>query len=76
MARILKLQHWKPEFDYNDAAFFARRATLPRTSSSSRGRRRPTAALRSHYRYGGYMSAFDDASHPWIAASCDSWKIA
>jgi GMP synthase-like glutamine amidotransferase len=68
MARILKLQHWKPEFDYNDAAFFARRGDSTENLLLFAGQKAPDPRLYDLIIvYGGYMSAFDDASHPWIA---------
>jgi len=59
MARILKLQHWKPEFDYNDAAFFLQKGRLyPRTSSSSRAEGARPRLYDLIIVYGGYMKRF------------------
>jgi GMP synthase (glutamine-hydrolysing) len=68
MARILKLQHWKPEFEYNDSPYFARRGDGTKNLLLFAGEEAPDP--RDYdlvIVYGGYMSAFDDRGHPWIA---------
>ncbi len=68
MARILKVQHWKPEFDYNDADYFARRGDSTEDLLLFAGEKAPDPrAYDLIIDYGGYMSAYDDAGHPWIA---------
>jgi GMP synthase-like glutamine amidotransferase len=68
MARILKVQHWKPEFEYNDSAFFTARGDETRNLLLFAGERAPDPRLFDLVIvYGGYMSAYDDSGHPWIA---------
>ena len=68
MARILKVQHWQPEFAYNDEAFFESRGDLTEHLLMFAGQEAPDPrAYDLAIVYGGYMSAFDDAGHPWIA---------
>jgi GMP synthase-like glutamine amidotransferase len=68
MARILKIQHWKPEFEYNDSAFLADRGDLSENLLLFAGERAPEPRLYDLVIvYGGYMSAYDDRGHPWIA---------
>jgi GMP synthase-like glutamine amidotransferase len=67
MARILKVQHWMPEFEYNDSAFFSLRGDLSQDLLLFAGERAPDPRLFDLVIvYGGYMSAYDDARHPWI----------
>jgi GMP synthase-like glutamine amidotransferase len=65
--RILQVQHWKPEFEYDCAAFFDRRGDrvedlLYFAGEPAPDPRRYDAVIV----YGGYMSAYDDAASPWI----------
>ena len=67
MARVLKVQHWKPDFEYNDAPFFARRGDRTENLQLFVGQKAPDPkAYDLVIVYGGYMSAFDDAGNPWI----------
>jgi GMP synthase (glutamine-hydrolysing) len=67
MARILKVQHWKPEFDYNDTSFFKGRGDKTEDLLLFAGEKAPDPRLYDLVIvYGGYMSAFDDAGNPWI----------
>jgi GMP synthase-like glutamine amidotransferase len=68
MARILKVQHWKPEFGYNDEGFFLRRGDLTDNLLLFAGEKPPDPRLYDlAIVYGGYMSAYDEAGNPWIA---------
>ena len=68
MARILKVQHWKPDFEYNDSPFFARRGDRTEDLQIFAGQKAPDPkAYDLVIVYGGYMSAYDDTNHPWIA---------
>jgi len=68
MARILKVQHWQPRFDYNDAAFFAARGDETQDLLLFDGEKVPDPGrFDLVIVYGGYMSAYDDREHPWIA---------
>jgi GMP synthase-like glutamine amidotransferase len=69
MARVLKVSHWRPEFDYNDAAFFAGRGDRVDQLLLFAGERAPDPRRYDLVIvYGGYMSAYDDSGHPWIPA--------
>ena len=68
MARILKVQHWQPEFQYNDEDFFAQRGDRVDHLLLFAGEAAPDPRLYDlAIVYGGYMSAFDDAGQPWLA---------
>jgi GMP synthase-like glutamine amidotransferase len=68
MARILKVQHWKPTFAYNDSAYFARRGDSTEDLLLFDGEAAPDPRRYDLVIvYGGYMSAYDDAGQPWIA---------
>jgi GMP synthase-like glutamine amidotransferase len=68
MARILRVQHWKPEFDYNDASFFTGNGDKTEDLLLFAGEKAPDSRLYDLViAYGGYMSAFDDSANPWIA---------
>lgn len=68
MARILRIQHWKPEFEYNDASFFADRGDETSDLLLFAGEKAPDPkSYDLVIVYGGYMSAFDDAANPWLA---------
>jgi GMP synthase-like glutamine amidotransferase len=57
-----------PEFEYNDGPYFARRGDRTENLLLFAGERAPDP--RDYdlvIVYGGYMSAFDDGRHPWIA---------
>lgn len=65
--RVLQVQHWEPKFEYDSAAFFARRKDevedlLLFAGAAAPDPRRYDAVIV----YGGYMSAYDDAGNPWI----------
>ena len=67
MARVLKVQHWKPDFEYNDAPFFARRGDRTENLQLLVGQKAPDPkAYDLVIVYGGYMSAYDDHGHHWI----------
>ncbi len=69
MARVLKVQHWSPEFEYNDSEYFSRRGDRVDNLLLFAGERAPDPRLYDLVVvYGGYMSAYDDSRHPWIAA--------
>jgi GMP synthase (glutamine-hydrolysing) len=68
MARILKVSHWEPRFEYNDADFFARRGDSVENLLLFAGEQAPDPEPYDLViAYGGYMSSYDDAGHPWIA---------
>ena len=68
MARILRVQHWKPDFAYNDAAFLAARGDVAEDLLLFAGQKAPDPGLYDLVVvYGGYMSAYDDEGNPWIA---------
>ena len=68
MARILRVQHWEPEFPYDDEAFLAARGHLAEDLLLFDGQKAPNPSLYDLVIvYGGYMSAYDDAGNPWIA---------
>lgn len=67
MARILKVEHWQPEFGYNDEAFFAKRGDRTEKLLIFGGEKAPDPRLYDLVIvYGGYMSAYDDAANPWL----------
>jgi len=68
MARILRIQHWDHKFEYNSAAFFARRGDEVDDTLFFAGQEPPDP--RDYdlvIVYGGLMSAYDDSSCPWLA---------
>jgi GMP synthase-like glutamine amidotransferase len=68
MARILRVQHWKAEYAYNDKAFLAARGDVAEDLLLFDGEKAPNPSLYDLVIvYGGQMSAYDDAAHPWIA---------
>ena len=68
MARVLKVQHWNPDFEYNDVAFFSGRGDRTEDLLLFAGQVAPDPrAYDLVIVYGGYMSAFDDAGNPWIS---------
>lgn len=68
MSRILKVEHWEPRFEYNDASFFRGRGDSVEELRIFAGQTGPDpAGYDLVIVYGGYMSAYDDARHPWIA---------
>jgi GMP synthase (glutamine-hydrolysing) len=67
MARILKVSHWEPRFEYNDAGFFARRGDSVENLLIFAGEQAPDPEPYDLVLvYGGYMSSYDDSGHPWI----------
>jgi GMP synthase (glutamine-hydrolysing) len=68
---ILQIQHFPPRFPYNCEAYFSRRGDLVEDCGFSPGFRPGGDPDPSRYDavivYGGYMSAYDDAGHPWLA---------
>ena len=68
MARILSLEHWSIDFDYDNADFFAGRGDVLESLRIYAGEKPPDP--RDHdlvIVYGGEMSAYDDRASPWIA---------
>ncbi len=69
--RILQIQHFPPRFSYNCEGYFARRGDLVEDTGFFTGLPTDSEPDPSHYDavivYGGYMSAYDDAGHPWLA---------
>jgi GMP synthase-like glutamine amidotransferase len=67
VARILSLQHWRNTFDYNNAAFFARRGDISDFAFIFDGEEPPDPRLYDLVIvYGGEMNAYDDGASPWI----------
>lgn len=67
MARILKVSHWEPRFEYNDAGLFSRRGNSAENLLIFAGEKAPDPRPYDLVIvYGGYMSSYDDAGHPWI----------
>jgi GMP synthase-like glutamine amidotransferase len=67
MARILKVQHWMPEFGYNDESFCSNRGDMAENLLIFAGEQAPDPRLYDLVIvYGGYMSAYDDARNPWM----------
>lgn len=67
--KILQLQHLPGGFPYNSAPWFAARGDEVRDVQLCLGEEAPEPQTQDAIIvYGGYMSAFDDAGHPWIPA--------
>jgi GMP synthase-like glutamine amidotransferase len=67
VARILGLQHWKDGFEYNNAAFFARRGDTSEFAHIFDGEEPPDPRQYDLViAYGGEMNAYDEGEHPWI----------
>ena len=72
--RILQIQHWAPRFDYDSAGYFARHGDtvedfgfFPGPGGRSTIFDEPDPGrYDAVIVYGGYMSAYDDSSHPWL----------
>jgi GMP synthase (glutamine-hydrolysing) len=65
--RILQIEHWPAGFSYDNAGYFARRGDRVEDLRIFAGQPRPDpSAFGAVIVYGGYMSAYDDANHPWI----------
>lgn len=70
--KILQIQHLPGDFPYNSTAWFARRGDQVRDVQLCRGEAVPDPRSQDAVLvYGGYMSAFDDSGHPWIAQELD-----
>jgi len=66
--RILQVLHWNPRFAYNSADFFERRGDELVNLRYFAGEPAPDPrSFDAAIVYGGYMSAYDDSGHPWIA---------
>ena len=66
--RILQIEHWPAGFSYDNAGYFARRGDQTEDLRIYAGQPCPEPAeCGAVIVYGGYMSAYDDARHPWIA---------
>ena len=66
--RILQIEHWPAGFSYDNAGYFARRGDEVEDLRIYAGQPCPDpAGYGAAIVYGGYMSAYDDANHPWIA---------
>jgi GMP synthase (glutamine-hydrolysing) len=68
MAMILSVQHWESRFEYNSAAYHARRGDAvaeyrPYVGQAAPDPRRFDLVVVN----GGEMSAYDDAGNPWLA---------
>lgn len=73
--RILQIQHWEPRFAYDSAGYFQRHGDtvdefgfFPGPGGRSAVSDEPDPGrYDAVIVYGGYMSAYDDAGHPWLA---------
>ncbi|MCE1196670.1 type 1 glutamine amidotransferase [bacterium] len=66
--RILQIEHWPADFSYDNAGYFARRGDEVEDLRIFAGQPCPDpSGYGAAIVYGGYMSAYDDANHPWIA---------
>jgi GMP synthase-like glutamine amidotransferase len=67
VARILGLRHGKEGFEYNNAAFFARRGDVSEFAHIFEGEEPPDPRRYDLViAYGGEMSAYDELASPWI----------
>ncbi|HOX32680.1 MAG TPA: type 1 glutamine amidotransferase [Spirochaetales bacterium] len=67
--RVLQVLHRKPAFELNNAGFFSRRGDEVSSFLCFAGEPAPDPReLDAVIVYGGFMSAYDDAGHPWIAS--------
>jgi len=66
--KILQIEHWPVRFPYDNASYFARRGDSVEDLRIYAGQPCPNPTeFGAVIVYGGYMSAYDDARHPWIA---------
>ncbi len=66
--RILQIEHWPVRFSYDNVPYFARRGFSVEDLRIYAGQPCPNPAeFGAVIVYGGFMSAYDDARHPWIA---------
>lgn len=73
--RILQIQHWEPRFVYDSVGYFERHGDMvddfgffPGPGGRSTIFDEPDPeGYDAVIVYGGYMSAYDDAGHPWLA---------
>lgn len=66
--RILQIQHWPFRFAYDSEGYFRRNGDAVTDLLLFEGEPAPDPSrFDAAIVYGGYMSAFDDSGHPWIA---------
>lgn len=65
--RVLEVLHWEPTFAYNNAAWYAAKGHRVERALLFAGQAAPSPdSFDALVVYGGYMSAYDEAGHPWI----------
>jgi GMP synthase-like glutamine amidotransferase len=68
MSKIAQIIHSESPFPFNNVSFFAKRGDRVENFSLFAGRPSPDPfSVDAVIVYGGYMSAYDDAKHPWIS---------